>query len=274
MSLFEIDEKLCKRDGICVAVCPIGIIEMKSKDSTPSPIDGAADLCLNCGHCVAVCPRGAISLGTMRSSDCTKINADLLPEIQQVEHFLRHRRSIRNFREKPVDRDTLAMLIKVASFAPSGHNLQPVNWLVFQDAGDVRHLAGLVCDWMRIVIEKSPEVAATLHLDRVISAWDNDTDRILRGAPHLVVVHAPNSIPPAQAACTIALTYLELAAAAKGLGACWAGYFHAAAGVYGPLIDALALPEGHQCFGAMMLGYKKYEYKRLPLRKTPKISWR
>lgn len=274
MSLFEIDEKLCKRDGICVAVCPVGIIEMKSKDSTPSPIEAAYDLCLGCGHCVAVCPHGAMSLRTMQSSDCPPIQTDLLPRIEQVEHFLRHRRSIRNYNDKPVDRDTLEMLIKVASYAPSGHNLQPVNWLVIQEARAVRHLAELVSDWMRIVIEKSPDVAAALHLDRVISAWDNGTDRILRGAPHLVVAHAPNSIPPAQAACTIALTYLELAASAMGLGACWAGYFHSAAGTYGPLIETLALPNGHQCFGAMMLGYKKYQYKRLPLRKIPTISWR
>ncbi|MBI5847008.1 MAG: 4Fe-4S binding protein [Nitrospirae bacterium] len=37
MSLFTIDEKKCKRDGICVAECPIQIIEMKDDKSIPAP---------------------------------------------------------------------------------------------------------------------------------------------------------------------------------------------------------------------------------------------
>jgi hypothetical protein len=37
---------------------------------------------------------------------------------------------------------------------------------------------------------------------------------------------------------------------------------------------ALALPEDHISFGAMMIGYPKYKYHRLPLRKEPQIIWR
>ena len=37
---------------------------------------------------------------------------------------------------------------------------------------------------------------------------------------------------------------------------------------------ALALPAGHQCFGAMMVGYPQHRYHRLPTRKTPNITWR
>jgi nitroreductase len=81
-------------------------------------------------------------------------------------------------------------------------------------------------------------------------------------------------LPSAQPACIIALTYLELAATAHGLGACWAGYFNAAATVYPPMMEALALPKDHQSFGTLMVGYPKYHYQRLPLRKEPKISWR
>ena len=38
--------------------------------------------------------------------------------------------------------------------------------------------------------------------------------------------------------------------------------------------EALSLPEGHQCFGAMMVGCPGFGYHRLPLRKTPDITWR
>ena len=72
----------------------------------------------------------------------------------------------------------------------------------------------------------------------------------------------------------IALTYLELAAHATGLGACWAGYFHFACGSYKPLQEALSLPDGHQVHGAMMLGYPKHRFSRIPLRNAPAVIWR
>ena len=78
----------------------------------------------------------------------------------------------------------------------------------------------------------------------------------------------------AQTACVIALTYLELAASAFGLGTCWAGYFNAAATFWPPLQSALALPENHASYGAMMIGHPKFAYHRLPERKEADISWR
>ena len=76
------------------------------------------------------------------------------------------------------------------------------------------------------------------------------------------------------ASSTIALAYLELAAVPMGLGCCWAGYFHAAALSFPPLGKALALPEGHQCLGAMMVGQPVFRYHRLPTRNEPMVTWR
>jgi hypothetical protein len=39
------------------------------------------------------------------------------------------------------------------------------------------------------------------------------------------------------------------------------------------MVKALALPDGRQCFGALMLGYPRFACQRLPLRKPPVISW-
>ena len=90
----------------------------------------------------------------------------------------------------------------------------------------------------------------------------------------MIVTHAPKEEQSAPAACTIALAYLELAAPSFDLGACWAGYFNAAANLWPPMQDYLELPAGHSSFGAVMVGYPLYEYYRLPLRKEPLITWR
>lgn len=274
MELLSVDQEKCKRDGICAAVCPASIIEFKFKEAFPTVIEGGDELCLRCGHCVAVCPHGAISHEIMNTTECPTVRDELNMQPDQVEQFLRSRRSIRTYKEKPVDRDVLTKLIKLASFAPSGHNTQPVNWLVIYDSDEVQQLAGIVADWMGSLIKEGSPLAATLHMDRVVAAWEAGKDRICRSAPHMLVAHAPKDERSAPVACTIALTYLELATPAFGLGACWAGYFNAAANFWPPMAEALDLPAGNVSFGAMMVGQPKFKYARLPLRNKPKTIWR
>jgi len=274
LSLFTINPDKCQRDGICAAECPLKLITLNGKDKLPTPADRAEKQCINCGHCVVVCPHGALTLKTMTPEECAPVDKKLLPSADQVKLFLTARRSIRTYQKQPVDRATLSDIIDTARYAPTGMNTQPVNWLVIEDPGEVRRLAGLVIDWMRLTIEKKPELAKSMNMKRFVAAWENGEDRICRGAPHLIVAHGPEAVSNSLTSCTIALTYLELAAFSKGLGACWAGLFHRAANIHPPLVEALNLPDGHQCFGAMMVGYPQYQYHRIPLRKKAAITWR
>jgi nitroreductase len=90
----------------------------------------------------------------------------------------------------------------------------------------------------------------------------------------MIIAHSSMGSRTAPKASIIALSYLELAAISMGIGSCWAGYFNDAIESWTPMREAISLPEGHISFGAMMLGYPKYKYHRLPLRKEPKITWR
>ena len=99
---------------------------------------------INCGHCVAICPSGAMSHVTMRPEECPPVRSDWSFGPEQVEHFLRSRRSIRAYKKKPVGKEILNRLINIARFAPSGHNLQPVQWLVIYDSDHVQRLGQVV----------------------------------------------------------------------------------------------------------------------------------
>ena len=273
MSVFTVDDAKCTRCGICVKECPPRIIEMENPKALPTVIADQEERCIICGHCVAVCPFAAIGLKDMKPEECDLVRKELLPTAEQVEHFLKSRRSIRVYQEKTVPHTVLSKLIDIARYAPSGHNAQPVHWLVVEDPREVRQLAALVIEWMNMLIRKSPRMSELFHFDLFVSAWERGEDRVLRGAPHVIVAHAPKDTPMAQENCAIALTYLELAAYSQGLGACWAGYLLAAASSPA-MITALRLPGGHKCFGAMMVGYPKHEFKRIPLRNEPSIIWR
>ncbi|MGE4559931.1 MAG: nitroreductase family protein [Desulfobulbus sp.] len=272
MEIFTIDQQTCNRDGLCAMVCPMGIIDWVH-GQPPSAADDAEKCCIRCGHCVAVCPTGSFHHRDMDPAQCPPVHAEWQLSPDQCEHFLRARRSIRVYKKQPVDRDTLRQLIEMARYAPTGINSQGVRWLVIDNRKTLDHLAGLVIDWMRWMEQEMPEMAGTLHTDRVIRRWQGGIDGILRGAPALVITHAETTNRMAPTSCTLALSYLELAATGLGLGTCWAGYFNAAVNAYAPLRQALPLAEGQQCFGAMMVGYPGLRYQRLPTRNQPEITW-
>ncbi len=273
MKRFIVDEGKCRRDGICVAVCPVGILTY-GEGEPPALAPGAEARCISCGHCVAACPYGACSLDTMPAESCPPVRPEWHLSPEQAEHFLRSRRSVRVYKESTVEQGRLERLIRVARYAPSGHNAQPVRWLVITGRGEVRGLAGHVADWMRRILERKPEMARAMQLDQVLRRWEAGADPVCRAAPHVVLTHAAQDDAAAPLASTLALAYLELAAPAFGLGACWAGYVMMAAPRWPPLQQALALPEGEQLCGAMLVGEPRYRYHRLPERREPAITWR
>ena len=265
MDLFEINQQTCKQDGICAATCPSGLIDFQ-KGEYPKPLAEAEDLCCKCGHCVAVCPTNSLSHREMSVEKCPSIKRDLQLTAGHCEHFLRSRRSIRVYKNKPVPRDDLTRLIEIARYAPTGRNSQCVEWLVLSNRDQLRNLAGIIADWMSSI----PDT----HVNWEFRRWEDGKDSILRDAPVVIVTHAEKDNRFAPPASTIALAYLELAATSMGLGCCWAGFFISAATSFPPMIETLSLPEGHRCFGAMMVGYPKFSYHRLPLRNPPRITWR
>lgn len=273
MGLFMIDENKCRKDGICVAECPLHILELKEGSSAPAPVDGAEDLCFRCGHCVVVCPHGAFSLSEMNTADCPPVRKEMFLDVEHAEHFLRSRRSIRTYQDKEIELEKLVKLIDVARYAPTGSNSQQVKWLVINSREKVRQIAGIVVDLVRHMIKERHPMAEKYGLPVILNAWESGIDVISRGAPGLIVAHAPKDYMMAQIDCTIALTFLDLAAPAFGLGTCWAGLLMVAASQWPPLLQALSLPEGNACFGVMMIGYPKYKYQRLPLRREADITW-
>jgi nitroreductase/NAD-dependent dihydropyrimidine dehydrogenase PreA subunit len=274
MSLFTIDQKKCKRDGMCAKVCPAQIIIQADKESFPTLEENSEEFCINCGHCAAVCPHGALILNTMPLAECHKIQHDLLPQAPQIRQLLMARRSIRFYKSRVVAHDLLEDLIDAARYAPTGSNKQQVQWIVFENPAEVNRLASMVVDWMRIMLPLIPDKSMVKKTQRKIAAWDKGKDEILRGAPHLIVAHSQADLPFAEADSVIALTYLELYAYTKGLGTCWAGYLTATANFHEPLARALGLPQGHKCFGAVMIGYPQYKYKRMPARNAASVIWR
>jgi nitroreductase/ferredoxin len=273
MTAFEVDPAKCIHDGLCVEECPARIIRLEASDEVPVPTSDFSSYCISCGHCVAVCPTGALRLKWLNPDQCPPVNKELQLSRDQAEQFLRGRRSIRAFKDKPVERTKLEKLIEVACYAPSAKNGQPWHWTVVENPAEVRRLAGMVIDYMRGFIAEKPKLGALLSYTRVVAAWDMGFERVCRGAPLMIVAHADKNWGFGPEDTALALSYLELYAPVLGLGSCWAGYFYSAVNAHPPLFEALKLPAKHKAFGAVMVGYPKFRYQRLVSRKPPRVSW-
>lgn len=270
--MLHVDQEKCLRDGICANVCPTGAIAIE-QDGYPV-IGPRADHCVLCGHCVAVCPLGVLSHEGMAPSECPPLPASWRLNPEQAERFLKGRRSVRNFTDEPVDRESLERLVDIARYAPSGINQQPVHWVVVQTPAEVRRLVGLTVEWMQQGVDSGSPMAEVLGFAGLVRAWQKRRDLICRGAPNLIIAHGAKDNPMAPGACMIGLTYVDVAAPALGLGSCWAGYFHMAAAASPSLREALLVPEDHEVFGALMLGHPRYAFRRIPQRNPARITWR
>ena len=238
------------------------------------PVDDFNTFCLRCGHCVAVCPHGAFNLAWLKPEDCLPVNRELSLSEEQAEQFLRARRSIRTFKEKRLQRGTLEKLLEIGGYAASAKNEQPWHWVVVENPEEVQRLAGMVVDWMQVMIKQDRVNATRRGFPRILAAWAMGKDRVCRGAPHVIVAHADKLWPFGPEDCAGALTFLDLYAQSIGLGTCWGGYFYTAANNHPPLFAELGIPENHRVCGAMMVGYPVYTYHRCPPRNQPRVRWK
>ena len=275
MAFLRIDKTKCKKDGICVRECPAAIIRLQEDTGYPGIIPGGNRACNRCGHCVAVCPHGALTHSAIPVEYCPSIKPELCINEEQAVQFMRSRRSIRDYQDKPVEKEKIKRLIEIARHAPTGGNGQLVEWLALADKTRLNKIASLAVDSIRRDIRANPQTLVLQpYLPMVVKAWEAGYDSMLRNAPVLVVASAPKKAPNGMVDLSLALSYLDLVAPTVGLGTCWAGLLQHALISSPSLRESLGVPDEHPYHYPMMLGYPKAKYYRLPGRKPPKITFR
>ena len=255
---FHVDATLCRHCGLCAAGCVCGLIEY-GEDALPCIRRERASLCVHCGHCIAVCPAGAISLDGQKADDLERAACPVPFSVART--MIATRRAVRNFQPEPVARELLDKLFALAAYAPTAHNAREVGYLVLNGREKVQRL-----------------LQATVRLMETHCMYPNHTrnvrnghDTLFRGAPCLILLHAPQRVL-SETDCATAAASLELAMPSLGLGSCWAGMLVEACTACG-LPEGLELPTGHSLYAALMVGIPTVTYARIPSRSLPDIVW-
>jgi len=121
-----------------------------------------------------------------------------------VFEAIKERRSVRNYEEKPVEKEKLTRIFEAARLAPSASNHQEWRFVVVRDKSKIAALMEAANN-QRFVAE-APVVIACCA--------ETDEHRMRCGEPCYPIDVA------------IAIDHITLAAVALGIGTCWIGSFY------------------------------------------------
>lgn len=238
-----IDVNQCLGCGLCIEVCKgFNLFLENGKVFTQNSVYG----CIGCGHCMAICPQEAIKI---RGRCLTPDDLLTLPKQQEnasyeeVLNLLVHRRSIREFKAGPVEKEIIEKVIEAAKTAPMGVPPSDVNLLVFDNPAKVRQFAEDFCDYLAGI----KWLVSGWLLTLLRPFWGKANDELFRGfirptidlyldnmnkginivnydAPVAIYFYASPYSDPADS--IVAATYAMIAAEALGLGTCMLGAVH------------------------------------------------
>ncbi len=165
---------------------------------------------------------------------------------QHLLDALKQRRSIRSFQDKPVDRETVEIMLDAAVYAPTGMGAQSPVIIVVQDEEAIQQLS---------------------EMNRSILGGEDDP---YYGAKTIFVVVADKYQSTYVEDGSMVLSYLYLAAHAMGLGACWIHrekeMFETDEGL--ALLEKWGLDDDYAGVGALAVGYIQGEIPP-PARRKP-----
>jgi nitroreductase/NAD-dependent dihydropyrimidine dehydrogenase PreA subunit len=238
------NSELCRGCGLCVSVC---------KDFSLEVVDGkvcksksAVFGCIGCGHCMAICPQGAIRIDGRFTSGTDLFPLPRKEEASAFEPYLKllqRRRSIREFKDKPVERELIDKILDAASQAPMGLPPSDVNVLVMDTSEKVRIFSFNFCDYLKglrwmtsgwfLALARpfwGKENDLMLRnfvkqmIDTFISAKEKGENLVTYDAPAAFYFYGSPYSDPADP--IIAATYAMLAAESLELGTCMLGGVH------------------------------------------------
>ena len=287
----NVDHEICGKCKLCIEVCPTNIIGVNT-DNEVYFIPERESICLNCGQCMAVCSTKAITVNNLsyedNFADLPKNNVNYNDFID----FIANRRSVRNFKNKPVSDEIINQILDSISYAPFGANPEKINITVVNNRKKIESALPYIAKFLDDVVnwinnpiisfiikrKKGKETFNTIknHLYPIAKLENYKLkfgDRITRGAPSIIIFHAKNGAEEHTNNSLIYATYVILAAHSLGLGATIIGIVPAAINKVKEVRNIFQIPEENEAVVSVIIGYPKYKYRREIKRNVQKINW-
>jgi len=257
----QIDRDKCTGCGQCAADCLRRVIEIQDQKARM-----LSDECLKCGHCLAICPVNAVRMDGVEDTILEKNESVKTLDAGSLQAHLKLRRSVRQYRQTPVEREKLEKIIEAGRLTPSGSNAQNVRYIVVQNGID--ELEDEVIAQYR-EFNKQAETSGPDPARLNISENRLKRGFLFYNAPALILVVSENSVN----ACLAAMS-MELMAESLGLGTVYVGLFARPASQNESLRRSLGIAEKEDIVVCLTVGYPAVTYLRSAPKKPANIVWR
>lgn len=261
----KIDKDKCTKCGICTHIC---WTHAMVKDAEGYPVMNQVDLsdtwhsCWACQRCMAVCPTGALSICGKDPEDSVPASAKPAPE--EVDALVLNRRTCRDYKDEDVEQEVLDHILKMAGTAPSGGCNQEVEFTVFSNKESFAKFK--IWCWNK-VCEKAeqgiyPGRFSELDFKLVKKGMDKGKDNVFRGAPNLLIIHAPTDKGDWETDCAISMSYAELLMNAYDLGTVVASFLWASMNTIPEVKEKLGIPADHYVGCPLLFGKPSIPFPR------------
>jgi len=281
----------CIKCKLCIAVCPVHIIEVDEKGLV-NFIEQKEHICLECGQCMAVCSTDSVQIPKYNYQDHFVPLPQSVCNNQEFTRFISTRRSIRNFTQQNPTKKIIEKILDSLKYAPYGAQANKVEISVINNREIIEKALPLIeafldniVKWIEnpiarriIKMKKGAETFNTIknHLYPIAKEGNYKLlygDRITRGAPAMMILHAEKNAEEHSHNSLIYATYLTLAIHSLGLGGSMNEIIAAAINKDDRVKQIFNIPKNHEAVISITFGYPKYKYKKAVIRESKKIHW-
>jgi nitroreductase/NAD-dependent dihydropyrimidine dehydrogenase PreA subunit len=291
----SINQELCNNCGICGHVCPRYIPETINKGNNKTTMISTEriGLCMECGHCTAVCPKHAINVESLNEKDFAPVQKVDIYDNQFLS-FLKQRRSVRRYKDKPVPHEIINKIIEAVHSSPTGTGRRSTGLIVIDNPKTLTTFSELAYEMYEALgnnlnnpiarfFIKQREGKKTLRmlLDFVMPGmhwyirWyrEGKSNEILRDCPALMLFHSPIYEPMGKENCIIAAFHAILMAQIENIGTCFNDLIPPACNRIPEIRKLLDLPDDREVYASITMGYSKYQFKRTVPRKVAEVRY-
>lgn len=320
MGVMRVDPEKCTRTRgsncqLCFLNCPFRAWEKPKKNQAPRQkvaVEGGYPFqppyeCFSCYNCMVACPQDAISIvevyhvddGFWATEPCVPAKRPLQPRDADgnpdkwnvIEQAVFYRRSVRNFKDRPVPESIIRRVLEAGRFAPTAGNCQPWKFIVVTDKALLKAIDEAIVGMLGMIYkmymddEQVKNLALSYEANPDPGGWDprvvmGGFGSVLRGdlppllhAPVLIIILGDQrAISGPDINIGICGQNMNLVANSLGVRACWVGFVQVL-NLVPSFVEKFGISPPWTIKTSLVLGYPRFKQDGIVHREFRPVMW-